>query len=274
MAPIEFDVNGFRLAGLAWGRGEPTLALHGWLDNAATWTELAPLMSGRVMSLDLRGHGHSDHTGRAYHIWDSVSDLFAVVKSVGQPVHLLGHSMGAGIATLFAGCFPEWTRSLNVVEGFGPWVEPSLDTPAQLRRAAQAHQANPRPARVYPSLELAAKIRAEKGVSPVSETAIFPVIERGMQAAPGGYQWRADPALRWPSPLKMTHQQVNECLQGIQCPVRIAVAEQGMLIDSAMLRRRLNQVSSAQVRNFKGDHHLHLYPEVAGAIATWFNEVY
>ena len=42
--------------------GFPVLALHGWLDNAASFARLAPKLQGlRIVALDFAGHGHSDH---------------------------------------------------------------------------------------------------------------------------------------------------------------------------------------------------------------------
>ena len=57
-----WDVHGLRLAGLSWGSPEarPLLCLHGWLDNAASFAVLAPLLQGsHVVAPDLTGHGKS-----------------------------------------------------------------------------------------------------------------------------------------------------------------------------------------------------------------------
>ncbi|MFM8353785.1 MAG: alpha/beta fold hydrolase, partial [Gammaproteobacteria bacterium] len=62
--PISVDVFGRRLTGLRWGTrgGLPTLALHGWLDNANTFNRLAPLLPELdLVALDFAGHGASDH---------------------------------------------------------------------------------------------------------------------------------------------------------------------------------------------------------------------
>ena len=60
--PLEWRVNGLKLAGLSWGdpSGRPLLALHGWLDNAASFSQLAPLLTDfYVVAVDLTGHGQS-----------------------------------------------------------------------------------------------------------------------------------------------------------------------------------------------------------------------
>ena len=60
--PVEWHVNGLKIAGLAWGQPDrtPLLALHGWLDNAASFAILAPMLDQYyVVALDLTGHGLS-----------------------------------------------------------------------------------------------------------------------------------------------------------------------------------------------------------------------
>ena len=45
---LNFDVQGTQFAGVEYGRcnGTRVLAFHGWLDNAASFCRLAPLLSG------------------------------------------------------------------------------------------------------------------------------------------------------------------------------------------------------------------------------------
>jgi pimeloyl-ACP methyl ester carboxylesterase len=59
-----FEIGGLRLAARVHGPadGRPVLAAHGWLDNAASFDHLAPLLPGlRLVALDLAGHGRSGH---------------------------------------------------------------------------------------------------------------------------------------------------------------------------------------------------------------------
>ena len=72
-----FVVDGLTYRGIEWGNPEGPLiiALHGWLDNALSFSVLAPhLAQFRLVALDLSGQGHSDHRSAdaTYHIWDDV----------------------------------------------------------------------------------------------------------------------------------------------------------------------------------------------------------
>mgnify|MGYP006388282055 CR=1 FL=1 len=69
VVPLQWQVNNLQLAGLSWGEpGEkPLLALHGWLDNAASFIPLLPLLEKyHVVALDFAGHGGSEHRAAGY----------------------------------------------------------------------------------------------------------------------------------------------------------------------------------------------------------------
>ena len=66
--------------------GAPVLALHGWLDNAASFARLAPRLAGlRIVALDFAGHGHSEHrpAGAGYALWDYAYDVLQVAEQFG-----------------------------------------------------------------------------------------------------------------------------------------------------------------------------------------------
>ncbi len=95
---LEIQTSTLRLSAKCWGNpdGVPILAFHGWLDNAATFDHLAPFLKEfRLVSLDLPGHGLSDHrsAGSSYHFSDIIVDVLEVLTVLGwNRFLLLGHS--------------------------------------------------------------------------------------------------------------------------------------------------------------------------------------
>ena len=129
---LQWEVHGLNLAGLAWGSSDnpPLLALHGWLDNAASFALIAPHLAEHfyVVALDLTGHGHSDSRSAdaTYQVYDDLPEIMAVVDQLGwQRFDLMGHSRGATIAALFAASFPEYVNHLVLLDGVAP---PPLST--------------------------------------------------------------------------------------------------------------------------------------------------
>jgi pimeloyl-ACP methyl ester carboxylesterase len=115
---LTLELPHLRLAAREWGpaEGMPALALHGWLDNAASFDRLAPLLpEHHLVALDLAGHGRSQHRHPSvvHHFIDWAPEVVAVADQLGwESFELIGHSMGAGISTLVAGTFPDRVRRL------------------------------------------------------------------------------------------------------------------------------------------------------------------
>jgi pimeloyl-ACP methyl ester carboxylesterase len=119
----DFDSNGFRLRVHEWGdRSAPPIVLcHGMWDHARGFDLLAPRLAERrrVLALDARGHGDSDWAD-AYNWLPMVLDVVRFLRSLGQPVDLLGHSKGGSQVTDAAVVAPELVRRLINIDGFGP----------------------------------------------------------------------------------------------------------------------------------------------------------
>ena len=254
--------------------GQPVIALHGWLDNAATFTRLAPLLDGlRIVALDLPGHGHSEHRprGAAYNIWDYAHDVLQTAEQFGwQRFSLLGHSMGAIVAVLLAGAMPERVERLALIDGAIPFTGEASDAPQKLGESLRAlltvdNKRKP----VYATFEQAVAARM-KGVGAVSWEAAELLAQRGLMPVPGGYTWRTDARLMLPSPMRLTLAHAQAFIQTVACPVSLVLAEQGLLVDAQL--RELVRALPFELHDLPGGHHLHLDDEAgAAAIAAIFN---
>jgi pimeloyl-ACP methyl ester carboxylesterase len=114
---------GLRLHVVEWGEAEapPLLLTHGFYDHARSFDTFAPLLARRyrVLALDSRGHGDSDWPD-AYSWLSDVLDVVNVLRGLGRPAHVVGHSRGGGLATDAALLFPGGVRRLVNMDGFGP----------------------------------------------------------------------------------------------------------------------------------------------------------
>lgn len=254
--------------------GQPVVALHGWLDNAATFSRLAPLLDGlRIVALDLPGHGHSEHRprGAAYNLWDYAHDVLQTAEQFGwRRFSLLGHSMGAIVAVLLAGAMPERVERLALIDGVIPFTGEAEGAPQKLGEALRALlKVEKKRKPVYATFEQAVAARM-KGVGAVSWEAAELLAQRGLMPVPGGYTWRTDPRLMLPSPLRLSLAHAQAFIQAVACPTSLVLAEQGLLVD-ADLRERVHALPF-ELHHLAGGHHLHLDDQAgAAAVAAVFN---
>ena len=106
------------------GRGGlPVVFVHSLAGNSTHWAaqlqHLRP--SRRAIALDLRGHGRSEAPANGdYSIAGMAADIGAVVDSRGlDRFVLVGHSMGGGVALVYAGAHPERVAGLLLVDPIG-----------------------------------------------------------------------------------------------------------------------------------------------------------
>lgn len=254
--------------------GQPVIALHGWLDNAATFSRLAPLLDGvRIVALDLPGHGHSDHRpiGAAYNIWDYAHDALQVAEQFGwKRFSLLGHSMGAIVSVLLAGALPERVDRLALIDGVIPATGEADAAPQKLGQSLQALLAvDDKRKPVYAEFQQAVAARM-KGVGAVSQEAAERLAQRGLMPVPGGYTWRTDARLMLPSAMRLTRAHALAFVNRVACPVSLILAEQGLMVQPAMLE--LIETLPLMLHRLPGGHHLHVNDQAgAEAVAAVFN---
>ena len=116
-----------------WGdpRAPKVFLLHGFLDVSATWQPVAEglLPQFQVLAPDLRGFGYTQWPEDGYWFQDYVGDLQFIVDhySPGEPILLVGHSLGAQVSSLYAGLRPERVKKLVCLDGlFLPDMDPAL----------------------------------------------------------------------------------------------------------------------------------------------------
>ena len=260
---IELEIPGIRLAGKAWGNSEgpPVLALHGWLDNAATFDTLAPwLPELRLVALDLPGHGFSQHRapGQEYHFVDWLPVVFEAADALGwQQFGLIGHSMGAAIASLAAGVCAERISHLVLLEGLGPTVGEDSDVPTRVAKNIRQRARAGRPAKSYPSQEDAAA-RLMLALADLSIASARRLVERGTQPVDGGVTWRSDPRLQRVSPHPFNEAQVHAFLERITAPALVIVADEGGQFDRERMEKRCACIPQLRIARVSGGHHVHL----------------
>lgn len=119
-------VNGVKLAYVERGQGEPVVLIHGFLHDYRLWSLQVPEFSKhlRVITYSMRHRWPDSPTGDASDLSDSVeiADLVALIERLELgPVHLVGHSGGAGLALRMARDHPELVRSIVLGEP-GPFA--------------------------------------------------------------------------------------------------------------------------------------------------------
>lgn len=274
---LNFDIEGLHFAAQAWGEPQhmPVLALHGWLDNSASFHALAPLLSQvYLVALDMAGHGQSAHRpgSSPYHIWEDVAEIFAIADKLGwNKFALLGHSRGAIIAMLAAGTFPERISHLALIEGLLPEPTRVEDAPEQLANSIRITRAlSAKPLTVYPDIETATQAR-ERGMFPLSHAAALALTERGLTPITGGYRWSTDQRLLAPSAVKLTREHIQAFIARIDAPIKLILGQDGIPKRFASYRREVSLFSQVDVVNLPGGHHLHMEQEVF-AVAPLLNE--
>jgi lipase len=129
---IDVPVSGGSLRVAAWhGAGAPVLAVHGITSSSRSWPFLAGALGRPVFAPDLRGRGRSNALPGPYGMGTHADDCVAVLRAVtDEPVVVVGHSMGAFVATVLAARRPDLVRALVLVDGGLPF--PPADAEATL----------------------------------------------------------------------------------------------------------------------------------------------
>lgn len=280
--PVErrFTVDGMTFAAQEWGSpgATPVLALHGWLDNSASFARLVSHLDGvHLLAVDLAGHGKSDPRPGfgPYNIWEDVGELFAIADQMqwGE-FSLLGHSRGGIIGMLASGTFPERIKALALIEALWPESHRCDDAPRQLARSIlETRSLAGKSMTVYPDKSLGVRAR-ERGMFPLSTEAATALTERGMKPVAGGYQWSSDQRLLAPSAMKMTEAHITAFLDRSEAKMHMLLGEEGVPRLFAHYREALALFPDRMgLEILPGGHHLHMEAQ-APLVAERLNDFF
>ncbi|CAB4905893.1 MAG: alpha/beta fold hydrolase [Actinobacteria bacterium] len=184
--------DGTSLSSLRWGDNKPkAVFLHGGGQNAHTWDAVSLLLGESIVAIDMPGHGHSDwREDKAY--WP-VTNAIAIAEvidqmGIGEPVALIGMSLGGLTAIRLAALRPDLFSSVTIIDVTPSQME-QMKKMSQEERGTTALTQGPTR---YDSLE--DMIKATAALAP-NRSAVL--IERGVvhnarEFDGGQWGWRYD----------------------------------------------------------------------------------
>ncbi|WP_337157283.1 alpha/beta hydrolase [Pseudomonas putida] len=124
--------NGTTLAYYEAGdpKGPALVLLHGFTDNARSWSLTLPYLDARyrIIAVDLRGHGRSSAPECCYALNDMAYDIRLLLDRLGiAKASLVGHSLGSILAQTLAEQYPERVDKVVLVSSTGSTTQISQE---------------------------------------------------------------------------------------------------------------------------------------------------
>lgn len=275
MQPRQISAGSLQLAALDnRGSGDLIVALHGFLDNAMSFSPLFPFFNDfHFIALDLAGHGLSDHrpAGAHYHHADYLQDIYAALSEItDKPCVLLGHSLGGILATQFAALFPEKVKAVVSIDACGPLTKAEDSTTMQMRESILSRYKKQESLLKPVELEMAVAARCRAAEIPQEHAKS--ILRRNLKKADDGLlYWGSDPRLRTKSTLRLTEAQAQNMMSSITCPVWFGAVHGSFKDVAEVYSVRKAWFSHSQIDYFSGGHHIHMeQPEAVSAAIRQF----
>jgi pimeloyl-ACP methyl ester carboxylesterase len=263
MQPFDIKINNLNLHGLKVGTGdEIVIALHGWLDNSASFTPMLAQAKPQQTwyCIDFAGHGLSSWRGDDAHYYfiDYIDDVFHFIQALGaQQVHLVGHSMGAMVAGLFASCFSEYVKSVTFIEGIGCVTTPSEAAAEQLKKAIlNRSRLKNKPPRVYQTKAHIYQARAQ--TSDLNAELIALLMERNIKQLNNGFALASDPKLKNHSGFRFDEAQCIAAIKGLVAPCQLILGREGYKFVKQNLAKYIGYYNNLNIIDVDGGHHCHM----------------
>lgn len=247
--------NTYHLSGLKTCENVPDIiCLHGWLDNAMSFQPLMCALSDySIHALDLPGHGHSDHLPKmipAYSMPQAAFILNDYFETLSHPIILMGHSLGAGLASLVAALFPHQIKALVLLDNVIPIPNDDLAMVSLKQLAGAENKAQ----RGYTSLDAAIQARCKYGVTP--DIAGLLAQRSVSQSKHGEYYWHHDSRLNKNSLSYFSTPDVKDIVAQVQQEVLYIHGDWDYRHQDRM--QAAYSLKNVKVVKVSGDHYFHM----------------
>ena len=266
----------------------PTLVMvHGWMDVGASFQFVVDALAAlegpvrHIVAPDWRGFGHSDSSGAdSYWFPDYLGDLDALLDNLspGQPVDLLGHSMGGNVVMSYAGVRPARIRRLINLEGFGLPAAPPEDAPQRMAKWLDELK-QPASLRAYASLNEVVDRLLANNPRLARDKAEWLAPHWARQAADGRWHILGDPAHKRTNPVPYRVDEVLATWRAISAPLLWVEGEETRMADwwgdrysRAEFGQRLRAVADVQEALLPGAGHMlhHDQPQALAQLVANF----
>ena len=214
-----------------WGdnKKELILYLHGWGDTGSTFQFVVDSFEKdwHVVAPDWRGFGKSSHFGMSYWFPDYLADLDVLLDkfSLEEPIHIIGHSMGANVAGLYAGIKPNRIKSFINLEGFGLTDGDPEKAPDNYLRWIEKGKCGEK-FQVYESFnELVPRI-LKRSPNMTIDKALYVAHEWAELNNDGVVRLRADPLHKLPNATQYRRSEAEACWKRITAKTLVVVGEE------------------------------------------------
>jgi len=259
------NVRGLRYSVRHWGAEDaPKLfLLHGWMDSSSTFQFVVDAFrqSWHVIAPDWRGYGASQWLSRPYWFPDYYADLHCLLEkySPDQPARLIGHSMGANIASVYAAVRPERVAQLVMLDFLGLKPPKDIDAPTQIGKWLKGIQDEPKLS-AYRDCDALARRLMQANPRLIENRAAFLARAVSRVRPDGQVEMACDPWHKIPSPAVYLVEDAMASWRKIVAPVLMLIADQGFVLhrfgnEPDEYRRRLACFAKLQAVTIAGAGH-------------------
>ncbi|KAG8231003.1 hypothetical protein J437_LFUL010019 [Ladona fulva] len=276
----------YTLTAKAWGNplGYPILAVHGRMDNAASFDNLAPLLPGKflIVAIDLPGHGFSSYfpDGFSYQFMDLVLSVKRVVDHFKwESLYYIGHSIGGIIGSFFAAMYPELVKKLVMVDATKPFTFPINVLTEVLRASCEKVVEIERRVKktvppVYTEDEIVDLLISKRSTELSKKSAKMLLCRSLRPQGDGKFTIGSDQRMKYMVYAPLSDEQLCEILRSIQCELLLLQAKESAAFfelggGPAVLEVFKQSCSYFQYVALDGNHDVHMdYPERVAPVVT------